>query len=96
MKKLFLLCALTVLIAAFKLPIQYYTFLRIIITIGATTALINEMKNDVNLWGITFLMMAILFNPFIPIYLYQKLIWIPIDIITALLFLAYTYRKSKP
>jgi hypothetical protein len=97
MKTVFLICALLLMIAVFDLPIKYYTFLRIIITIGALTALISEMKNDVNLWGITFIFVAIIFNPFIPIYLYQKTIWIPIDISTALLFLIYGFKdKTKP
>lgn len=97
MRKLFLICAILLLIGVFDLPIQYYTFLRIIITIGALTALVLETKNDVNLWGITFISVALLFNPFIPIYLYQKTIWIPIDIFTSLLFIIYRFKnKTKP
>jgi len=97
MRKLFILCALLSSIAVFDLPNIYYTFLRILVSIGSIAALVTEMKNDVNLWGITFIVIALLFNPLIPIYLYKKQLWIPIDLFAALLFLIYGFKnKIKP
>ncbi|MCZ8198355.1 MAG: hypothetical protein O9267_12185 [Flavobacterium sp.] len=89
MKTIYLLCAILALIACFNLPIGYYTFLRIALTLGALTVLYNEVQKDVNLLGISFIAIAILFNPILPVYLYQKSLWIAIDIITAILFLVY-------
>jgi hypothetical protein len=97
MRKLFILCAILLFVAVCNLPNGYYTFLRILITCGAIIVLVSEMKNDVNLWGIAFLVIALLFNPFIPIYLYKKEIWMPIDLFIGLLFLIYGFKdKTKP
>jgi len=47
--------------------------------------------------AIIFVLVLILFNPLFPIYLYRKSIWIPLDIITGLLFLIIAfYKKSDP
>lgn len=46
----------------------------------------------------TFCLIAVLFNPIYPIYLYIKSYWIPIDIITGVLFLLvvfYDVAESK-
>lgn len=93
MKYFYYLCCIALLIAVFKIPIGYYTFLRILIFIGALFIVLNEIKRDVNLLGIAFIIIAILFNPFIPIYLYQETIWMPIDFFTAFLFGIYPFRK---
>jgi membrane-bound ClpP family serine protease len=95
MKSLSLLCTIALLVALFNLPIGYYTFLRVIVTIGAITIILNETKNDVNLLGIAFIVTAIIFNPLIPIYLYKKYVWMPIDVFTAGLFLVYALKNKK-
>jgi hypothetical protein len=94
MKLFSTLCATALLIALFPLPIEYYTFLRILTSIGAVTVLVNEMKRDVNLTGILFIAVLILFNPIFPIYLYKKYLWMPLDILTAALFLIYGFKEK--
>lgn len=86
MKLLLLLCTALLLLAFIDLPIGYYTFLRIVVTIGAISVLLKEYQNGINFWVIAFGFTAILFNPFIPVYLGNKSVWIPIDLITAILF----------
>ena len=93
MKYLYYVCCIALFIALFKLRIEYYTFLRILIFTGAMLIIKNEIKRDVNLLGIAFIIIAILFNPFIPVYLLQKAIWIPIDVGCAFLFGIYSFRK---
>lgn len=95
MKLISIICAALLVIACFQLPIGYYTFLRIAITIGAILVILNQIKRDVNFLGITFIMIIILFNPILPIYLYNKNIWIPIDAIAAGLFLLAAFKKNK-
>jgi hypothetical protein len=93
------ICAITLLLALFPMPIEYYTFLRIIIAIGAIVVLTQEIKKDITLIGITFVSILIIFNPVIPIYLYKKMLWMPIDFGTAVLFLMYGFKdqiKYKP
>jgi hypothetical protein len=86
MKILTLICAAFLLIALFYLPIGYYTFLRIIVTIGAIVIIVKELENGFNFWVISFGIIAILFNPLIPIYL-NKEAWILLDVIAAVLFI---------
>ncbi len=95
MKVLTLFCALALLVGCFPMPIGYYTFLRVIVTIGAVLVVVKELQRDVNLLGIAFILMAVLFNPIFPIYLYKKALWMPLDIIGALLFLRYQYREKN-
>jgi hypothetical protein len=87
MKILTLICAAFLLLALMNLPIGYYTFLRIVITISAIAVIVKEFDNGFNFWIISFGIVAILFNPLIPIYLNDKEAWLPIDIIVAILFI---------
>ena len=88
------LCALALLLALFPLPIEYYTFLRIFTSIGAIAVLTQEIKRDVSLTGILFIMVLFVFNPIVPIYLYKKYLWMPLDLATAVLFLVYAYKNQ--
>lgn len=97
MRILLLACAALLLLALIDLPIGYYTFLRIIVSIGAVTVIINEYENGVNFWLIAFGFLLILFNPLFPIYLNDKDAWMPIDIIAAILFgiKSFTLKSSE-
>lgn len=94
MKGLFTLVAITLLLALINLPIGYYTFLRIIVTIVSIIIISKEIKNGITIWVLLFGIIAILFNPIFPIYLYKKTIWMPIDIIAALLFFSYGLKTK--
>tara|TARA_R110000764_G_scaffold213881_4_gene300300 strand:+ start:732 stop:1109 length:378 start_codon:yes stop_codon:yes gene_type:complete len=90
-------CALILIIAIFPFDIFYYKFLRVFIFIGALLMMFNSYKTPFKL--LSFALIAYLFNPIIPVYLFQKLIWIPVDIICGLLFLICTVhikKKKKP
>lgn len=90
MKTLLFLCALLLFVALMKMPIGYYTFLRIIVTIGAVSIIVAENGNGINFWVIIFGIIAALFNPIIPVYLNSKSAWMPIDLICGILFLIKT------
>lgn len=87
MKYLLSFCVILLLLGIGNLHIGYYTFVRIIVTIGAVCVIINEPIKDLNFWRVSFGIIAVIFNPIIPIYLYDKSIWIPIDIIIAIMFI---------
>lgn len=87
MKQLLISCIILLLLGIANLPIGYYTILRIAITIGAIGVIMAEPTKELNFWHITFGIVAIVFNPIIPVYLYDKSIWTLIDIITAILFI---------
>lgn len=73
------------LLGVMNLPIEYYTFLRIVVTIGTICVILKEHSDGI-IWQVIFGVMAILFNPIIPVYLYSKSLWIPLDIVAAILF----------
>jgi hypothetical protein len=87
MKALLFICSGLMFIGLMDLPIGYYTFLRIVVTIGSVAIVLTELENGLNFWVITFGIIAILFNPFIPIYLNDKSAWIPFDIFGGILFI---------
>jgi len=97
MKVFLVICALCCFAAIFKLPIEYYTFLRTIVSLGALLLIYVWTKQKNYALTIVFILVLILFNPLLPIYLHRKSIWIPIDIITGLLFLLIAfYNKKQP
>ncbi|MGL5937182.1 MAG: DUF6804 family protein [Phocaeicola sp.] len=97
MKQLLLVCAGILFLSIANLPSGFYTFLRIIITIGSVATISTELKNGINFWVLSFGLLAILLNPLIPIYLLNKSIWIPIDIAGGILFLikAFTIDQEQ-
>lgn len=94
MKSVCIICACLLFVAIFRLPIEYYRILRAIVFIGAVVVIFNKSKQFY--WVVIFTLIAILFNPIYPTYLYRKLIWMPLDIITGILFLmAAFFNYSK-
>lgn len=87
MKILYLICAVLSFFALFDLPYGYYTFLRIAITFTAAYGLIKEYSGNIDFWIITLGIIAVLFNPIIPIHLGDKNIWKVINIVCGVLFL---------
>jgi len=96
MKYLLIICTILLFLALADLPIGYYTFLRITVTIGAVAVVISEFENGFNFWVIAFGILVILFNPLNPVYLNDKDVWIPIDIIAGTIFLtkSITYKTK--
>lgn len=95
LKIFFIFCAIACFIGVFKLPIEYYTFLRTLVSVGAVLAILGFRKAKNQLFMYIFVGIFILFNPIIPIYLYQKSIWIPIDVIVGVLFLLIDFSNKK-
>lgn len=95
MKVLSLICACLLFLALVNLPIGYYTMLRIVVTIGATAIVIKEFEDGLNIWVIVFGLIAILFNPILPIYFHNKAIWTPIDLVSGILFIVKLFINNK-
>jgi len=85
-----IICACLLFLAVFELPIRYYTFLRIVVFTGALLIVVM-LKRKHFYWIILFMLIAVLFNPIYPIYLYKKVIWMPLDIIIGILFLLISF-----
>lgn len=90
-----IITAIFLFIAVLHLPIGYYRFMRIGVTIAAINLIIQEGKKGVNAWVIIFSIIAILFNPILPIYLGSKSTWMPIDIIAGAFFLIFAFTKKE-
>jgi len=73
-------------IGILPLPIGYYTLSRLVVC-GCALYLAHKFykkKDNTNLWIFGFI--AVLYNPIVPVYLYEKFIWIIVNIITIFLF----------
>lgn len=93
---IWLVPAVALLIALAPLPYGYYTLLRIIIC-GAAAFIaysIYQRQQAVSLWVLAMSGLAILFNPLIPIHLSRE-IWVPIDAISAVVFLSHWRASIK-
>ena len=89
--KIFWMAPILVLaIGTFPLPIGYYTLSRLVVCASAIYFAYNFYKqnNQTNVWIFGFI--AVLYNPIIPVYLYEKIIWIAVNIITI-----YIFYKNK-
>lgn len=83
-----LIPAFLLLLALADMPSGYYVLMRIIVCLLSSVIAYSEFKDEgVNLSVIVFGVIAIVFNPIIPVYLYDRDIWAPIDIIGAIAFI---------
>jgi len=94
-KTFFSFCALCCFVAVLPLPISYYTFLRVIVFIASGIAVYHFGKQKEYHSIIIFGVILVLFNPIIPVHFYLKSIWIPIDIVTGILFLLLIFIRKK-
>ena len=92
MKLASIVCGILLLAGIANLPIGYYTFLRIAVTLCAISIMVTKDKGMNIFWQVLFGITAIIFNPVIPVYLYQKSLWIPIDAAAAAAFLMYGFK----
>ncbi|MFN0254443.1 DUF6804 family protein [Pedobacter ureilyticus] len=95
MKAFFIFCGTCCFFAIVNWPIEYYTFLRIIVSLGSIVAVYYLFTQKTYLLAIIFILIFILFNPILPIYLYKKSFWLPFDILTGVLFYLLTFFNKK-
>ena len=97
---LFFIPAGFLLLGIADMPSGYYTFMRIVVFFTSCLMAFASYKENekIEVWTVLFALMAVLFNPIIPIYLHDKDIWTVLDIIGAAIFGIkgfITLRKSK-
>jgi len=81
------------LIALFKLPYAYYQILKIVAFVGFGYLAFEDFKNDIPLFPIVFLILALIFSPIFKLYL-GRTGWNIVDLIAALI-LIYSIIDSK-
>jgi len=84
------------LLAIAPLPYGYYTFLRLVVMLGAAAIAWQayQQKQSANAEAISFGLLALLFNPIIPVHLTREL-WMFIDLGAAALFATKWYRSAE-
>ena len=94
---IFLIPIALLLIGLADLPTGYYTLVRIVVCLVSALSCYLSYKSDekIGIATVTFAVLAILFNPIIPIYLQDKGIWTVIDIIAAILLGIRCYTLEK-
>ena len=93
---LFLVPIALLLIGLADLPTGYYTLVRIAVCFISALSCYWSYKSDVKIGiaSVVFGLLAILFNPIIPVYLQNKGAWTVIDLLAAIL-LAIRYFTLK-
>lgn len=93
---IFLIAIALLLIGLADLPTGYYTLVRIVVCLVSAYSCYLSYKRDerIGVATVTFAVLAILFNPIIPVYLQDKGVWTVIDIIAAIL-LGFRYFSLK-
>lgn len=85
MKAAKLVVAGMLLLALVPLPYAYYTLLRWVVTgVSGYSAYVSFNEDSIG-WALTFAVVAILFNPFVPFYM-EKESWAVLDLAAAVLF----------
>ena len=87
--------AIPLILGCFHLPIGYYTFLRIVVFIVSVILLFCPKSESVTYRHIVNGLVAILFNPIIPIYLHSKTVWTVIDAAVAVWFVVQSLLSYK-
>ncbi|GAI91013.1 unnamed protein product [marine sediment metagenome] len=85
--KYFIILSIFMLFGAIaEWPYGYYILLRWITCIASILVAFQAFEKNIDWAKVVFIVIAILFNPLAPIYL-SRSTWIPLDIITAMLFI---------
>ncbi|NPD47248.1 DUF6804 family protein [Lentimicrobium sp. S6] len=95
MKVLLFIASGMLFLAIADLPIGYYTIVRFVATITAVVVFVSEFQNRITLWMIIFGLIAIVFNPIIPVYLHNKDLWMIIDFFAGIMFLIKALTINK-
>ena len=84
--------AILLAIAVARLPYGYYTFTRIVTCgVAVLIAIVEFKEHPTNrAWSVLLVLMAILFNPFVPIHL-DRATWLYLDLGAAAVFLAHLF-----
>ena len=87
MKVMWYISAGLLFLGAMSMPSGYYELLRWVICAAAAFAAYTNYSIDKSSWAIGFGVVALIFNPLAPLYLYDKFAWMVIDISAGLMFI---------
>jgi hypothetical protein len=89
-KACWLIVAAFLIVATQRLPYDYYILLRVIVFVASLffVFVASFQLPSQGIWLLCFLIVAVIFNPLIPIYL-RRSTWAYVDLAAACLFLAH-------
>lgn len=92
----FVAIILVIAILSDSLDIGYFTFLRWVIFAASFyyAYFVHKKEQKLNYWFWNFIILAILFNPIVPVYL-ERDTWVLFDFITLILFVVHGYKIRK-
>lgn len=90
-----LLTAILLAVGCFRLPIGYYTFLRIFVFVASIVWIVLLWERELTAAVIVTALLCILFNPIIPVYLHNKTTWIVIDALAAIWFICLSFFHTQ-
>lgn len=82
------------LLAIFPLPYGYYTILRLVVCVTAGFLAWYSYKQQKLTWMWAMGVIALIFNPIIPLHL-RKELWVVVDVIVAIVFGIYLIGDKK-
>ncbi|MFY2824507.1 DUF6804 family protein [Ruegeria sp. MALMAid1280] len=94
-RAVWLLPACLLVVAILPMPYGYYQVLRLVVCSVAVFLTAFEFRQNSKFggWCVVLSTVALLFNPIVPVHLSQAL-WMPIDLLTACVFLSHWWTKS--
>ncbi|SHN30139.1 DUF6804 family protein [Chitinophaga sp. CF418] len=87
MRLLTILTGLFLLAFTFKLPDSYFATLRILVPLSSLYLIKQAYDNDAHSRVFLFLIIIGLYNPFMPISIYQHGLWVLVHITAGIIFL---------
>ena len=85
-------------LGALSMPSGYYDLLRWVVFIAAIYVAYSNYESNETSWVVAFSIIALVFNPLSPLYLYDKFLWSLIDISAGLTFIfnirKFNYKKE--
>ena len=92
-----IIASILLLLTVMDWPYGYYTFIKFVITAVAIyyAYYLYQVAKKQDFWFWSLIAIAVLFNPIIPIYLYNKAVWWGIDGVVVVFLIFFIYRFKK-
>lgn len=95
MRRLCIIVGGMAIVAILPWPSFYYQLLRWLVFASGVIVAFGFYQSKFQGWALTFGAIAILFNPLLPVYLYQKSLWVGVDLLVGIVFFLAAYSKKK-
>lgn len=82
MRALVIVSTLAVLLALFDMPWAYYRLLRVVLCLTAVVGFVAARRSGLETWMWFHGVMAVLYNPILPVELGAKALWTVLNLVT--------------